>query len=455
MQSDLIRIGSDRVKAIRAHDLHQALGIRSRLTTWIDREIAKHDLVDRVDYVDAVARRTDTGRRDAWFAIATASRIASSTQRATTTAVIQAIDDIARAPIIVDEVLFVVDDDASPMEEWSPPKVTTEIVDGVERLTANLRDLHRSLRVVPSYEHWSAQRIKPYEIAVPGWEISEFLQKAPTGQPVIEKIVTLSLANDLAMLEDTPIGRRIRGYFMDCEQHLRTVAADLAAAEAKRLQDDLRALSAELDKERRRNARPASDATRPIDVEPRTANRDRIATLNRLLDMPNMTASILETVTTAFNIRSPSTEAPTDQTDEGTGDQEPVHLPAHLFATSVGVVIDLRLPVSRTAEIDKAAALRHVGCPGIDRRTLTFWERAYDDPGHAAERVARGETPQLGLAEVNGVTHAMRRAVVETYRILRHERVAATVAWTKSRRQSLARNAHESAWLAFCNLGPV
>ena len=130
-------------------------------------------------------------------------------------------------------------------------------------------------------------------------------------------------------------------------------------------------------------------------------------------------------------------------------------MPAHLFATSVGIVIDLRLPVSRTAEIDKAAALRHIGCPGIDRRTLTFWERAYDDPGHAAERVARGETPQLGLAEVNGVTHAMRRAVVETYRTLRHERAAATVAWTKSRRQSPARNAHASAWLAFWNIGPA
>ena len=125
--------------------------MRSRLTTWIDREIAKHDLVDRVDYVDAVARRTDTGRRDAWFAIATASRIASSTQRATTTAVIQAIDDIARAPIIVDEVLSVVDDDASPMDDWSPPKVTTEIVDGVERSTVDLRDLHRSLRVTSGY----------------------------------------------------------------------------------------------------------------------------------------------------------------------------------------------------------------------------------------------------------------------------------------------------------------
>ena len=195
MQSDLIRIGSDRVKAIRAHDLHRALGIRSRLTTWIDREIEKHDLVDGVDYVDAVARRTDAGRRDAWFTVGTASRIASSTERATRIAVIDAIDDIARAPIVVNDASAAVDGDASPMDDWSPPKVTTEIIDGVERSTVDLRDLYRSLRVRTGYDLWSGRRLEEFGF-IEGREVHSILTKRTGEISIVTKRVTIRAANE-------------------------------------------------------------------------------------------------------------------------------------------------------------------------------------------------------------------------------------------------------------------
>lgn len=91
------------------------------------------------------------------------------------------------------------------------------LIDG--RVSA--RDLHEELKVDTRFNDWIARRIEEY-----GFEedIDFYSELSKTykqsGRPAVEYKITLGMAKELAMLEKNDIGRKVRKYFIKCEENL-------------------------------------------------------------------------------------------------------------------------------------------------------------------------------------------------------------------------------------------
>ncbi|MBK9497379.1 MAG: antA/AntB antirepressor family protein [Xanthomonadales bacterium] len=80
----------------------------------------------------------------------------------------------------------------------------------------NARDLHTALEVGDRFDQWIRRRISEYSFTE-GEDFCTNLCKTG-GRPATDYHLTLDMAKELAMLENNPIGRQVRRYFIQIEK---------------------------------------------------------------------------------------------------------------------------------------------------------------------------------------------------------------------------------------------
>jgi phage anti-repressor protein len=87
-------------------------------------------------------------------------------------------------------------------------------------LEVNSRALHGKLEVRWGYAHWINEKISRYgfEEGVDFWRDSA---KSTGGRKPVDYVITLDMAKELAMTEESSTGRMIRRYFIEIEKRYR------------------------------------------------------------------------------------------------------------------------------------------------------------------------------------------------------------------------------------------
>ena len=89
----------------------------------------------------------------------------------------------------------------------------------------NARDLHQFLEVGRDFSNWIKNRIEKYDFI----ENQDFIVFAKNGEnltggrPSIEYAITIDMAKELSMVENSNKGRMARRYFIECEKKLKEV----------------------------------------------------------------------------------------------------------------------------------------------------------------------------------------------------------------------------------------
>lgn len=114
------------------------------------------------------------------------------------------------------------------------PVFTGELIEHTTQ-HCNARDLHAGLKVETRFNDWIARRIDDYgfESGVDFWtfDYSKLSNQKKTrggDRRSIDYRLTLDMAKELAMLENNDIGRKVRRYFIQCENELRAELRDRA-----------------------------------------------------------------------------------------------------------------------------------------------------------------------------------------------------------------------------------
>jgi len=80
----------------------------------------------------------------------------------------------------------------------------------------NAKELHEKLEVKTKFVEWMKRAIEKY-----GFEANQdfisFLGKSNGGRPTAEYVVTLDMAKELCMIDDSKHGKEFRKYFLECE----------------------------------------------------------------------------------------------------------------------------------------------------------------------------------------------------------------------------------------------
>lgn len=93
--------------------------------------------------------------------------------------------------------------------------------DGVQTVCG--RELHKALGIETDYPHWFP-RMCEYGF-VENEDFQTFLSESTGGRPATDHIIKLDMAKEICMIQRTPIGRKIRQYFIQAEKQLRTLQA--------------------------------------------------------------------------------------------------------------------------------------------------------------------------------------------------------------------------------------
>lgn len=104
-----------------------------------------------------------------------------------------------------------------------PVKVRSVEIDGNREWRVNARDLWKFLESKQEFSHWIKNRIATYRFEE-GADYFSFdkLIKRETGASVrTEYSITLDMAKELAMIENTVVGRKVRKYFIEVEKRYR------------------------------------------------------------------------------------------------------------------------------------------------------------------------------------------------------------------------------------------
>lgn len=115
--------------------------------------------------------------------------------------------------------------EVSKMEQQQFPAVFHGEINNQAQLLCNARELHSFLQSKQDFSTWIKNRIKKYGF-VESKDFSTILWKTPDdniGRPQIEYHITLDMAKELAMVENNEMGRKIRRYFIECENKIRQV----------------------------------------------------------------------------------------------------------------------------------------------------------------------------------------------------------------------------------------
>lgn len=89
----------------------------------------------------------------------------------------------------------------------------------------NARELHQFLKVKTRFNDWIKARIKKYQFR----ENQDFfssqtsIQTAKGEQKALEYLITITMAKELAMVENNDQGRAARQYFIHCEETLQVL----------------------------------------------------------------------------------------------------------------------------------------------------------------------------------------------------------------------------------------
>ncbi|WP_297476475.1 antA/AntB antirepressor family protein [Ferrovum sp.] len=106
------------------------------------------------------------------------------------------------------------------------------------------RHLHAFLGVGRDFSNWIKGRIQEYGFVenqdyllaktgenipfVSGKDFSSVWEKSRGGRPAVDYFLTLDMAKELAMVERTDLGRKVRRYFIECERQLRQLQQGIA-----------------------------------------------------------------------------------------------------------------------------------------------------------------------------------------------------------------------------------
>ena len=85
------------------------------------------------------------------------------------------------------------------------------------------RKLHAALGVPTRFTNWFPRRVETYEF-VEGVDYAILLPnfgQNSNHRPAVDYVVTLSMARQLSVVEDTPEGKVVRLYVLDCERRIR------------------------------------------------------------------------------------------------------------------------------------------------------------------------------------------------------------------------------------------
>ena len=91
------------------------------------------------------------------------------------------------------------------------------------------RDLHASLSIGRDFSTWIKERIEKYEF-IEGKDFSPKMGKSTGGRPTVEYYLSLSMAKELAIVENNEKGRQIRQYLIKVEQAWTTPEMIMARA---------------------------------------------------------------------------------------------------------------------------------------------------------------------------------------------------------------------------------
>ena len=99
-------------------------------------------------------------------------------------------------------------------------KVTKSEIGNAELNSVNARDIHNYLQVNSKFADWIKRAISKYDFKE-NIDFSILRNGNPNGgRDILDYIVTMDMAKELAMLENNPKGRETRKYFINCEKEL-------------------------------------------------------------------------------------------------------------------------------------------------------------------------------------------------------------------------------------------
>jgi phage anti-repressor protein len=99
---------------------------------------------------------------------------------------------------------------------------------GHDREYCDARELHEALQVETRFDTWFSRRVKEYGF-IDGTDFCSNLSRSPVGRPSSEYQLTIGMAKELAMVERTDVGRRVRQYFIFVEEHTRKLLEEQAS----------------------------------------------------------------------------------------------------------------------------------------------------------------------------------------------------------------------------------
>lgn len=102
--------------------------------------------------------------------------------------------------------------------------VFNAVIDGINQLAVNARDLHKFLKVGRDFSTWIKNRIEQYIFI----ENQDFIlihqnggiKKRGGDRRSVDYHLTLDMAKELSMVENNEEGRKVRRYFIRCEKDL-------------------------------------------------------------------------------------------------------------------------------------------------------------------------------------------------------------------------------------------
>ena len=101
-------------------------------------------------------------------------------------------------------------------------QVSKECIGNQDAVNAvNAKELHSKLGVKTKFVDWMKRAIEKYGFE-DGVDFISFLGKSEGGRPSAEYSVTLDMAKELCMLDDSDKGRQFRKYFIECEKQAKS-----------------------------------------------------------------------------------------------------------------------------------------------------------------------------------------------------------------------------------------
>lgn len=111
----------------------------------------------------------------------------------------------------------------TPLNQVENPliNVFNTVIDGIQQLAVNARDLHSFLKVGRDFSNWIKGRIAQY-VFIENQDYIVTLAKTGERKNVLAKEyhLTLDMAKELAMVENNEQGRKVRRYFIQCEKNI-------------------------------------------------------------------------------------------------------------------------------------------------------------------------------------------------------------------------------------------